>query len=376
MRSRQFIFLYKFNLIFAAFLLSATILRAQTADGKANSLQLKLCWRVAENNLTAVSPTAKNNRLFVPLNGGVLLALNAATGETLWRAELGGEIMSQPVAADNLVFAATRIVSADKAFFAVRALSSETGVVVWQGDLNGASRVDLTYVAGSDVLLAAVSGAENRLIALSANKGKLLWTYRANADFASDLIIYGSEIGFATVDGAFQKLNLADGAQLNKFLLPVVPNGKIISAENKLFLADATGNFFAVRGKDGKIVWKLRLGAAVSAIATTEKGVLIAALDDFIYFQRLENGKRIWKKRLPSRPLGLARLNEETILAIVSGETNAFPLTIKKGKIAGQIVLAEPAVAAPLVFNNFAFVQTQQNIFAFVSQNAAGCSVK
>src|ERR1700694_4590412 len=58
-------------------------------------------WRYQSDQSSNLSPTADKTTVFLPLGGGTLIALNAADGKLLWRAEAGGELSASPANDDR-----------------------------------------------------------------------------------------------------------------------------------------------------------------------------------------------------------------------------------------------------------------------------------
>src|SRR6266403_3469250 len=73
-----------------AILASSVSVRAQAPAPKiALAEPLILKWRYQSDQISNLTPAADKTTIFLPLGGGGLLALNAADGKLLWRAEGG-----------------------------------------------------------------------------------------------------------------------------------------------------------------------------------------------------------------------------------------------------------------------------------------------
>lgn len=346
---------------------------------KTESPQLKLCWQFATSGLSAVKPVIQAERIFLPLADGSLLALHTSNGETLWRAELGGEITGQTVANGNYVYVVSQIAAAEnkKNALVIRALSNSTGVTAWQGELPQASRISLAL--RDNILLAAVSdgNSERKIIALSANNGELVWTQKLSANVSSPLIINGNTFYFATEDNVMRVHSVVDGNEARQFRLPHPANGTLTLTDGVLLISDTAGRVSAIRETNGKRLWKMQLGGAVQNILPTQSGVLFSSLDDFVYFHRLNSGGRIWRKRLSSRPLGAIRVDNETIVLTAIGENSGTVINLEKGKSVSQIPFGadKNAISAPLSAGQFVLILTTNGIVSF-APNAAVCPAK
>src|SRR6266404_7767839 len=65
-------------------------------------------WRYQTDQISNLNPAADKTTVFLPLAAGTLIALNAADGKLIWRAEAGGEFSAAPASDDRSVYAATR----------------------------------------------------------------------------------------------------------------------------------------------------------------------------------------------------------------------------------------------------------------------------
>src|SRR6267154_137325 len=114
-----------------AILASSLSLQAQiSAPQIALSEPLVLKWRYQSDQISNLTPAADRTTIFLPLAGGGLLALNAADGKLLWRAEGGGESSASPIIDDRSVYAATSYSEPEPGHVhgTLRALSKVTGV--------------------------------------------------------------------------------------------------------------------------------------------------------------------------------------------------------------------------------------------------------
>src|SRR5690606_10312288 len=121
-------------------------------------------------------------RVFVASTDGRILALSLETGELLWQSAMNGEVLSPPVANDDLVAVVTfdgRLVG----------LSAATGEQRW------------SYSSGTPVLMlratstpllfeqAVIAGfANGKVVAVSGDSGQLFWEVRAGTSSGSSEI--------------------------------------------------------------------------------------------------------------------------------------------------------------------------------------------
>jgi len=113
--------------------------------------------------------------------GGRLVAMSARSGIGEWEAELNAEMISPPLVDRYLVFAATTLVDSTEEGYPdqkteIQAINASTGEILWRHATANHSQVtparggDMVYVGGND-------GETTRLYAFSAAEGELRWKY-------------------------------------------------------------------------------------------------------------------------------------------------------------------------------------------------------
>ncbi len=172
--------------------------------------------------------------LFVGFSGGVLAALEAATGRLLWRQQIASQSRQIDVDATPLVLGERVYVASvsgplvamdltgnllwskpqlrtqlsvqddgEHLFVAtldsrVYALDMQDGNQLWECDLAGDGRVPTSLLIDGNHLLVALS--DGRVAALSVQDGNLLWQYKLGRQISGRLLQAGD--GFVAMNGA------------------------------------------------------------------------------------------------------------------------------------------------------------------------------
>src|ERR1043165_1337007 len=96
------------------------------------SQPLTVRWRYESSVTLNLTPAFDNERIYLPLAGGTIVALKAKDGQLYWRSEMGGELSASPVADEDAIYVASEIVGKPNATSgALRALGREGGVTQW-----------------------------------------------------------------------------------------------------------------------------------------------------------------------------------------------------------------------------------------------------
>src|SRR6476659_1386535 len=100
------------------------------------SQPLTIRWRYESSVTLNLTPAFDNERVYLPLAGGTIVALKAKDGQLFWRSEMGGELSASPVADENAIYVASETVGQPNVSAGtLRALGREGGVTQWMTPL-------------------------------------------------------------------------------------------------------------------------------------------------------------------------------------------------------------------------------------------------
>jgi outer membrane protein assembly factor BamB len=202
--------------------------------------------------------TVEGDRVFVASGDGAVQALDAATGESLWRVEIGDVVASTPAVADGRLFVA----GFDGK---VHALDAATGERLWERETGAA----IPGSAAVDGELVIVGSRSYDLIALRAADGSVAWKsyhffswVESTPVVAGDLVLVGLSDGQALVAS-----DLVSGSERWRFdtggsvwSRPATGDG--IVAVGAVGVADYfvphEGGLFAVDPQTGEPLWRFR----------------------------------------------------------------------------------------------------------------------
>src|SRR5205085_4198065 len=131
------------------------------------------------------------NTIFIPMSSGVLVALNAADGKLVWKAEAGGNFSASPIAGERSVFVAQRNGEPDQKQVSgtLRALSKTTGVTLWMRTLPAA----LSGLAVDPVSLFGAS-PDGHVYAFDKRTGLVLWSNQYEEEFSAPPVVAGAHL--------------------------------------------------------------------------------------------------------------------------------------------------------------------------------------
>lgn len=252
------------------------------------------------------------NQLYVASDDGFVHALVASTGESRWRAELGGAVGRPPVASEDAIYVIT---DADL----VVAFDRSTGDALWRYRREAPEGFYVTEHAGLTLLERQLITAftDGTVVALDPRDGSILW----ERDTASDLP-ESDTIRFTDVDTT-----------------PLVIGDTV-------YVASFAGGLYALERTSGSVRWIRDELTGIVGLARADDDVLIASSGDLgVLALRAEDGEQIWRNEIergaPTAPIVVGDL-------VIVGESEGGLITLtRSGGIEVGRIEAGHGFAAP-----------------------------
>ncbi|HXH82720.1 MAG TPA: PQQ-binding-like beta-propeller repeat protein [Candidatus Tectomicrobia bacterium] len=289
-------------------------------------------WVRGMRDLMEFPPVYCAGRLFVNLERGRTVAVDATTGEVLWSRRSTARMASSPaISGPNVV-----VTSFDGT---VSALRQKDGRLVWRLHTDGP--VESSPLAiGKTVFVGATDG---RLLALDAATGKARWVYDFRGRINASPSVVGSRVCITTYSGAIGCLHRASGrrAWLRYFKRDPFRYESFYSSPSsdgrRLFAVARTGRLLALDVRDGRTLWTYRTGALTYAtIAVSQGRVFTADLGGDVDALRAGDGKLLWRTRVPGRVLAPCLVVGDLVLfSTLEGRT--YAARVSDGRIVWRI---------------------------------------
>ncbi|MDN3923027.1 outer membrane protein assembly factor BamB [Roseateles violae] len=334
-----------------------TPLEADVSAGKARVL-----WNARVDGLqTPLSFVARGEQFIVAGNDGVVQALRAADGQSLWRAEVGGKLSAG--------------VGSDGRFAAVVTRSNElvvidAGQVLWRKTMPTPVNT-APLVAGERVFVLTV---DRQVQAFDALDGRKLWEMRRPGDALTlaqagvigvykDTLIVGQGPRMAGVDplrGTVRwEASVANPRGTNEverladLIGPLVRQGEMLCARG---FQSAVG---CVSGERGNTIWSRNVGGT-RGIGGDAQYIYGADGSDRLTAWKIGNGDTFWTaEQFQNRKLSSPAAVGEFVLV---GDFEGYVHLVARdsGKTVARLATDGSAiVAAPLVLNGVALVATR-----------------
>jgi outer membrane protein assembly factor BamB len=297
-------------------------------------------WSIKLDAGLAAPPAFDADRAFLPLAGGRLAAYDLIQGRELWDVEGTSELA--PIAAEG------RVIVVDAG--ALMALDAATGRTLWTTALDPAPSAPVA--AGHGWLI--VAGATGTIAALRAEDGSRVWTADVAGPIDQGPTIGDDRLYVPVRDGRVVALRLEDGRSAWERRLGGAPQ-PVLALGERLYVGSDDNFFYCLMTSDGRVAWRWRTGGDIVGVAAAdEERVYFLSLDNVLRGLDRGNGAQRWKKALPLRPTSGPLAVAGTLL--VSGLAPSIQgYFTKDGAAAGDLatggLLAAPphTVEAPLL---------------------------
>ena len=292
--------------------MSSTDLDVDLAAGEAplsSSQGGSLVWEYKTMDSHVTSIVESDGVLYVAgcSDDGGLYALDSVTGSSLWQHSTRGQaencVPTQPVVVDDVVYISSICRDCDRGLFGgvlvtldVTALDAETGDMLWRHE-KGALEGTRPVVSGGRVFLASPEGG---VTALDATSGDPQWQHEPGERFISPRfdtpVVSGSTLYGAAADDLIYALDAATGDLVWRHEIaggvtsaPVVDHGAV-------YITSSDGHLYALTSNTGELLWQYEMGGGtmVSPIVSGEV-VYVVSEDDHVYALASGTGELLWR---------------------------------------------------------------------------------
>ncbi len=293
------------------------------------------------NNASGGGIAYDGGRAFVTTGFGELVALDAASGQVVWRQRVGAPVGGAPAAAGGMVYAVGR----DGTGWGVRA---QDGKVMWRSlgnkSTSGVVGVSAPAVADGTVVMPFASG---QLLAVDAETGDQIWSADVGGtrvgrsialirDMTGDPVIVGQTVLAGTSGGRMGAFDLQTGAELWR--------GQD-GANSPVVVVD--GSVFAVNDQAQLVRMDLATGARIWAV-------------DLPYYV----DEKVKKQETITASYGPVLAGGRLLVASSDGVLRAFDPS--SGSLVGQGAIPGGAATAPVVAGQTLYVTGRDgNLHAF-----------
>ena len=330
------------------------------------SQPLTVGWRYNSDLTLNLTPAFDQDRVYLPLAGGIIVSLKAGDGTLNWRSEFGGELSASPAADARSVYVASETGKPEsgvrRATGALRALGKEGGVTQWMRTLAMPLQGSLTLANGK----LFGGGRDGKLYAFDSNTGEVRWSFEYSAPFDSQPVISGARVYAGSEDGNLIALDEQTGKLLWRYKTRGPVRGPAAINNGFVYFGSADNYLYAVNATDGGLLWRKRTGAGVEAVVRAGEDLLVASLDNYVYKFSLR-GKRLWKRQMPGRISAQPLITELEALFTPLSSSAGVVLELRDGRQVNSLPVGEEITtsASPIAVGRVVLLTTEHGLLAF-----------
>jgi outer membrane protein assembly factor BamB len=361
------------------------------------SYPFKLCWNSkSKEKVNSTAASDNINYFFYSNASGIIKSLNSESGEKRWETDLGGEIVSTPyIDGENLYIVSkpkenqnelltdNKVSSDDnEKNIIIRSLSITSGVTIWQTNLKTNLNPEqiFLYIHKSTLLIADKNG---NLHSIYKNDGIYNWQKTLGVKLSAPPYFYADKAILGTFEKQLIILSLGEGETYKKIELRIIPTAVSFNTnDDTLIVGDQKGIVLSIKMEKIEKIdfeiskkeknkkdksWQFRLGAEVSNINFTSRGLLITSLDNFVYLISVEKGNLIWKRRLAGRISEKSLVFDNYAFITTIAEPTISIVELSTGRLINKIILEDEnfVTADPIKIQNKIIVPTLKGLYAF-----------
>ena len=316
--------------------------RAREAAGISLRPPFRRIWTFRGRALLEFPPAVAYGRIYLPTFDGRFYALDARTGETLWKhrvpgcgwatpavwkrlvivtyignarscaktvSRLGGVVVAYDADSGKVVWRratgpneSSPLIARGRVFVGdwngeVWALDARTGTTIWRSTVGGAIKGSLA-ASGGRLFVGAYDGA---VYSLAAGNGRILWRTSAQARlgsrgnfYSTPAVAYG-RVYIGSTDGKVYSF----GARSGKLRWSKSTGGYVYSSpalwRGSVLIGSYDQSFYALDAATGDIRWRFRANGPISGAATVIAGVVyFSTFAERTYGLDAANGRQVW----------------------------------------------------------------------------------
>jgi outer membrane protein assembly factor BamB len=301
----------------------------EAGPAPASLLPADLAWTLTLPIVPSAPGAMDEDRVYIPLRQGLLVALGRETGLVEWTRTI--DIVDPIVVGQTMLFAISR--------GRILALNVVTGEDLWSVEVDETITAPLVWDSGW--LIAITEPGD--VLAFRASDGALMWRRALGAPSPHPAVPGGDKALYLTLaDGRVVALELERGQTLWEQMLPGILS-EPAAARDRVFVGSTDNFFYALDADSGSLTWKWRNGGDVIGAAADGDVVYLVSLDNVIRAVNRGNGHQRWLQSASTRPVLPPRAFRGIVVlpglmpavTVLNGETGAVIGTHAAGNLIG-----------------------------------------
>lgn len=326
-------------------------------------------WGFRTENTVGLAPAIGNGMIYLPMDKGLITALEHASGRLVWKSEMGGVATAPPVVDEYALYLSIRTLEDPKkvknsAIGTLQAISPKTGLTLWLKTFNSEISGGAVFDHTDFLFIATKDGLIYRLNKLT---GDIDWKRQLPANILSQPAMNGSKLYVGDEKGALHAFDVNTGETIWRYQTRSSFRVPVSFFNDAVFVASTDGHVHALAQTSGELFWRVRTGASVHSLVQTSSCVIATSFDNFAYCLSHDSGQKIWKYKFDGRVLAVPLVTRDAVLfAPISGDEFIVLETLKGRKVNSIPVGADNITSAsPVIYDDLLFLTTRQGLFAY-----------
>jgi PKD repeat protein len=226
---------------------------------------------------------------------GNVFAINANTGDEIWRFAAGGDVTSGPAVVDGVVY-----IGSQNGY--VFALDANTGTQVWNFPTGCHGSISPAVANGVVYFGSGGNSCSGKFYALDARTGTEIWSildttsqgFVGSPAVVNGVVYFGDAFGYVyaldanTGTQVWKVLPMGTANTLNAISSPAVVDGIV-------YFGSMDGKVYAINANTGATIWSYTTGSYVSSSPAVANGVVyIGSMDGKLYALDATTGTQTW----------------------------------------------------------------------------------
>ncbi len=246
----------------------------------------------SENGIHGTA-TVQDGTVYIGAYDGAVYAFNGSTGDRLWRTKLGDAIGSSPAYYNGKLYVS---VETHEPSGIMVILNASTGNTLWTDHrISDHPHSSVAISPETDVFV--VGANDGTLYAWNLTTNTFAWSYQTGDAIKGPILIHADQAVFGSWDHTVYSINLSDGTLDWQY----ETDGKIMSgaavnpATGAIYIGSHDTRLHAINVSTGDRLWRFDTdGWITGSITATQNTVLTGSKDNNLYAVNATSGQHRW----------------------------------------------------------------------------------
>ena len=314
---------------------------------------IKPIWVFECEDEIRATATYHDGVIYVGAYDNNLYALNAATGEFIWKYPTEGGIVSKPAIFEKKIF----VGSEDERLHVISPMTART---VWTYYADGPIRssphiVDRHVFIGAD---------DSNLHIVNASTGRRALKIDLGAPIRSTPVVANDQIYIGVENGEFFCLDFQGKIKWRMRAKRGITSSPALSSD-VIYYGSVDGTLYAVDAKTGWGLWRFRMGrGTISSPYILDNTVFIGSADGNIYAIDTRSSKENWRY-VTNDQVSSSPVIYKDSLYIGGVDGNVYCIDHKTGRLRWKYKTGGPVISSPIIHNDIIYIgSTDHHLYA------------